>query len=92
MPYFSGRLKEFNGEQEYGYDYIIKAKNLKEAEEVLRDYAKIFYDDDDVEQIDDDMFNFFGGTIRVQVGCVSPTTKKQWLKENFQSRLLIKRK
>lgn len=92
MPYFSGRLEEFNGEQEYGYDYIIKAKNLKEAEGILRNYAKTFYNDDDVEQIDDDIFDFFDGAIRVQVGCVSPTTKQQWLKDKFQSWLIAKRK
>jgi len=82
VKYFSGRLKEQNGEQENYYYNIIKAKNLAEAEKFYDEYAKTFYSDDEVEK-NGDGYDFFGGTLYVEVMSVSPTTKKEWLKEQF---------
>lgn len=87
--YFAGELIEHNGEQEYSYDYIIEADNLKEAENILDGHAKTFYDDKDVES-DNEGYCFFGGALFVAIGTVHPTTKEEWLEEMFRQNLLQK--
>jgi len=98
MPYFAGRLKEQNGEQEYSYDHIIEAENLEEAEKIYDMYAKDFYGDADerinfdgsVEEIEkeDGGYYFFNDAIFVEVESIRPTTKEEWMQEQFDLNLL----
>jgi hypothetical protein len=81
MKYFHGQLEERNGEQEYTYDYLIKATSLEKAKERLILEAEQFYGSD-AEKIDDgnDGFFFFGGAIYVEVKSIGQTTKAQFIK------------
>jgi hypothetical protein len=90
MPYFAGRLKEQNGEQEYSYDHIIEAETLEDAEKIYEEYAKTFYGDgsDDEPEEGDGGYYFFNGEIWAGVESIIPTTKEAWMENQFNINLL----
>ena len=77
------RLEEINGEQEYSHDSLVIAENMKDAEEFARQHARTWYDDEDVEETEPGVFEFFHGCIIVKIVELSETTR-----ENFVNRLL----
>ena len=85
MKYFHGRLEEINGEREYSYDYLIKAKSLEEASQRLIAEASGFYGADGMPVSGtDDAFEFFNGEIFVRVDSIGQTTKAQFVKHMLQ--------
>lgn len=70
MKYFLVELTEYNGEQEYSHNIIIESENKESAKIDAENYAKTFYDDDDVTE-DDGMYFFFDESINVCVDSIT---------------------
>jgi hypothetical protein len=81
--YYHLRLEEINGEQEYSHDSLIVAENMKDAEGFAHQHARTWYDDEDVEETEPGVFEFFHGCIIVRIMELAETTR-----EKFVSRLL----
>jgi len=91
MPYFAGELEERNGEQEYTYYHIIEADTLEEARKLYESYAQTFYpvdEDDELPEYENDGYCHLDGAIFVRVDRLEPTTKEQWMEEQFNLNLL----
>lgn len=82
MKWFEFSIEERNGEQEYTYDYLVKAKDMKEATEKARKAARGWYGKPDWTDNDGDepYFSFLGGAIITQVDSVAETTKRAFTK------------
>lgn len=74
--YFTARLEESNGENEYIFDYLIKANNIKEAKIMADLLASAWYGEDSEYDEDDKIYNFFGGAVAVKIVELYKTTKK----------------
>lgn len=78
--YFTIRMQERNGEQEYVYDFLIKANNIKEAKEKADYHTKTWYMDPKVfYDVETDEYMFFGGSIAVGYAGPHKTTKKAFI-------------
>lgn len=90
MGYYHGTLTEINGEREYSYTYLIKARNLKEAEEKLHETARTFLmaDGEPGEEIDPGVFEFEGGCYVVKVDGLRKTSKKEYVNDVLCRELL----
>lgn len=80
IKYYHCIIKELNGEQEYIYDYIVKAGNLAEANEIAETHAGKFYNNKPYAC--DEGYVFFG-TISVEVESVIETTIDDFIKDLF---------
>lgn len=74
--YFTARLEETNGENEYIFDYLMRAKSIKEAEIMAELLASAWYGEDSEYDEDSKIYNFFGGAIAVKIVKLRKTTKK----------------
>ena len=87
MKYYHGILEENDGDHEHHYDYLIKEKSLEAARQRLRVEAESFYGSD-VRRVGNEsegqVFEFFGGTIRVSADSIGQTTKAQFIKHMLQ--------
>jgi len=86
--YFTTRLEERNGENEYIYDYLMKAKNIKEAEIMAELLASAWYGEDSKYDKDSKVYNFFGGAIAVKIVALYRTTRKAFT-ESLVARFTI---
>ena len=80
-------LEERNEEQEYSYDYLVKAKSLEKAKLLADQHAKTWYDDPDVETDtfdEETTYYFFGGSLAATVVSIQETTKEEWVKMMFE--------
>ena len=87
MKYYHGILEERNDEYEYSYDYLIKARSLEEARQRLIVEASCFYGADVTpagNESEGQVFEFFGGTIRVSADSIGETTKARFIKHMLQ--------
>lgn len=82
MKYYHGQLEERNGEQEYSYDYLIKAKSFVEAQARMELEASQFYGSDGEKEGDGYFFESAG--IYVEAKCLAQTTKAQFIKDMLQ--------
>ncbi|OHB52631.1 MAG: hypothetical protein A2Y12_03685 [Planctomycetes bacterium GWF2_42_9] len=81
-PLFEVRSVEDNGEQEYSYSHLVRAKDIDEATRIARVFFNTWYCDDHMDHSPPnhpDYFEFDNG-IRVRIKSVTPTTEKQWIK------------
>jgi len=78
--YYHLTLEEINGEQEYGYDYLVTAPSMEVAEQIAEEQARSFYCDEDVEKNEDGWYEFFGGSIAVKIAWLAKTTKAAFVK------------
>jgi len=87
MKYYSFRIHEQNGEQEYLHECVTKAKSLRDAAKKAEFTAQTWYNDDDIEIPPDNCFereyHFFGGQLVTRVESIRKTTKKEWLQEIY---------
>lgn len=81
--YFRFQIIELNGEFEYRYDYMVNAKDINEANEVMINTAKNFYPDKDAiehninaEEIG--VAKFYWSTIFIKWDGPYKTTKKEF--------------
>lgn len=72
--YFRASFIEQNGEQQYGYDYLVEADTLVAARAKTRLFLRDWYADFD-GIVDGDM-EFMGGAITVRKASVVETTKE----------------
>jgi hypothetical protein len=79
---------EYNGEQEYRYTKLVKADDIDHAEKLMMTWLKNWYDDEDVEEIDNG-FEFFAGSLIVKIKGVAHTTKEQFMKKAYHDALII---
>lgn len=79
VRYYHLRLEEINGEQEYYHDFLVIAKDRKEARKFARQHAHEWYADDNVEEIETDVFEFFHGCIIVKIVDLSDTTREMFI-------------
>lgn len=86
--YFTTRLKELNGENEYIFDYLMKAENIREAEVMADLLASAWYGEDSVYDEDNKVYNFFDGAIAVKIVELYKTTKKAFT-ESLVARFTI---
>ncbi len=84
--FFEGVLTEFNGEQKYTHNYILKASSLEEAESKLDTRAKAFYGGKVVRN--EDSYEFFSGGISIAPSIVRPVSKLDWMERKFESQSL----
>jgi len=78
--YFSILVQERNGENEYVYDFLIKANNVKEATEKADYHVKTWYTDPNVSyNVETDEYEFFGGSIAIGYNGPNRTTKKAFV-------------
>jgi len=78
--YFTIKMQERNGEEEYGYDFLIKANNIEEATKKAEYHIKTWYTDPNVAyNIETDEYEFFGGSIAVGYNGPNKTTKKKFI-------------
>ena len=82
MKHWAGQLQEKNGEQEYGFEHIIEAPDIDTAETIYHNYARHWYDDDEVT-FEDGWYNFFGGGVSVRIRSIKPTTIRRWLEYRY---------
>lgn len=82
MKYYSFLFKEYNGEQEYTYHYLIEAQNKREAEKIAHHLLKDWYGDGGKKEKD--------GTYTYGCGCpiVKPYGIYKTTKEAFIESLL----
>lgn len=76
--YFGLSFTEFNGEQEYSYNKLIKANSLKEAEDVAHNFLLGWYGNGKYD-IFEDYYEYDGGRIIVRKIMVNHTTIKDFL-------------
>lgn len=82
MKTFKFSLTEQNGEQEYGYNYLVYAGDEEEADKIMKEFAQQWYDDPDVVyDADNDRWEFFGGCIHVTINNDGEITPKDFAKE-----------
>ncbi len=86
-------LLEINGEQFYVFSELVAARDIKHASELGRERCRTWYfsdDEDDMEIIDmqetysPDVFEFFGGWIRVRLDGVFETTFEEWVESQIE--------
>jgi ATP-dependent Zn protease len=78
--YYTIQILERNGEQEYGYDFLIKADDIEEATEKADNHVKTWYMDPNVfYDVETDEYMFFGGSIAVGYAGPHRTTKKAFI-------------
>lgn len=75
--YFAAQLTEYNGEQQYTHDYLIKAASFEEAEKKIREMASTRYDGG----VEDEggTYYFLDGAIVIDVAILCRTTKKEFI-------------
>ena len=86
--YFTARLEELNGENEYIYDYLIRARNIREAEIMAELLASAWYGEYSQYDEDSKVYNFFGGAIAVKIVELYKTTRKAFT-ESLVARFTI---
>ena len=87
MPLYEFQLEETNGEQQYNYDCLIRAKNQEEADTIADTYARIFYGS--YSHTDGYIHYFLGGAVAVEIAYYPRRiTKKEWMQRMFQSKFL----
>lgn len=84
---FEFKLKEINGEQEYGHDYLVWAKDIIEAGKLAQQYAKTFYNDEHAEK-NEDHYIFFSGSISVRVHSLQETKKQEWQEKRYRESVI----
>ena len=88
--YFNIIMQERNGEQEYVYDFLIKANNMEEATRKANHHVKTWYMDPEVfYDVEIDKYIFFGGSIIVWYTGPYKTTKKAFI-EMITDQYIIK--
>lgn len=80
---FYFHLTEYNGEREYGEDYLVYAADLDEAERLAHEYAKSYFCDDEPEFDGDNQYAFYCGQNIIEVGTIEEMSM-----EDFIERLL----
>jgi hypothetical protein len=88
VKYYAGTLEERNGEQEYSHDYIIEAVSVRQAQSILNDYAKTFYNGK--PEKGDDGYYFFNGQLWVGARDVVRTSMAAWQRQQLRICLLKK--
>lgn len=78
MKTYKFTLTERNGEQEYGYDYLVYAETFETAQAKMNHCAEQWYDDPDVKLVDDH-YEFFGGCIFVTIDSGYECTEKEFV-------------
>lgn len=66
LEIYFGRIVEYNGDKEYYHDFMVYAKNEKEARDVMNAQARTWYDGHS-EKIDTGRYEFEYGGIIVEV-------------------------
>lgn len=86
---FAFVLQEQNGEHEYMHDRLVKARDIKEADEKANGYASQWYPCDPTYQFNkkDVMHIFDAGTIYVAVTCLRQVEKREWMEETYLNSL-----
>ena len=87
MKYFLVELTEYNGEQEYSHNIVIESDNKESARIDAENYAKTFYDDDDVTE-DDGMYSFFVESINVSIDSIAEMSMED-IKEYLWNSALV---
>ncbi len=90
MKYFLVELTECNGEQEYSHNIIIESENEESARIDAENYAKTFYDDDNVTE-DDGMCFFFNGSINVCIDSITEMSMED-IKEYLWNAALVQQR
>jgi len=85
VKWFEFSIEERNGEQEYTYDYLVKAKDVEEARQKARRAARTWYGRPDGIEThegyeEEPWFSFLGGAVMTQVQSVKETTKRSFTK------------
>jgi len=95
LKYWHMRLEERNGEQEYSYNYLIRAKTEGEAWELARKMAASFYGEDEdgnpegtIVDGDDCVYEFPGLWIVVKIDDLSPTTKGEYVRRMLEHEMI----
>ena len=84
MKYFKLTFTEINGEQEYTYNYLLKAKDRLKAESAALKFLSGWYDDDEAEVTWPDNVEFFCGCIIVNDISIEETTVEQFTQDLIQ--------
>lgn len=81
MNYYFIKIEERNGEQEYTTKLVRQLEKKLSHNELTQwvedNIVKTWYDDDDVEKVDD-KFEFFGGCIIVEIGSIEEISEKDF--------------
>jgi len=73
-------LTEFNGEREYGEDYLVYAENQEDAENQARECARNYRDNGVVvDEFDKNRFEFDCGQFAVEVSSVNEMPKEDFV-------------
>jgi hypothetical protein len=87
MPLYEFQLEETNGEQQYNYDFLIRARNQEEADTIADTYARMFYGG--YSHTDGYTHYFLHGAITIELSYYPRrVTKKAWMESMFQSKFL----
>lgn len=78
MKEFEGSFKELNGEQEYHYSYLIRARTEESARKKLNKFLRTWYQD--LTLVEGDSFEYGHGERIVRVIGVSPATETEFSK------------
>lgn len=83
---------EYNGEQEYSFHYIVRAKDIDAATKFARKYFNRWYGDDGLDHTidnDPDSFEYHLG-ISLTIDTIEPITKKQWIERMFDRHTIVR--
>lgn len=85
MNAYELHFTEYNGEQEYSYDYLLYANSYEAAENKAKDFVGRWYaaenrPDGDVEWTDYLTIEFFGGEIAIVITSICKTTLEKFTK------------
>lgn len=83
MKEFVVEIEEINGEQEYTFYKIIKAKTIASAENHGDEIAKKWYDGRAKRALESDYWEHFDGQISVKVGAVYEFNAEEFI-NNFR--------
>lgn len=87
MPLYEFQLEETNGEQQYNYDFLIRARNQEEADSIADTYARMFYGG--YSYSDGYTHYFMHGQIAVELSYYPRRiTKKAWMERMYQNKFL----
>jgi hypothetical protein len=82
MKYFEMGFTEYNGEQEYSYDFLIAAQTKEEADKKAIDYIQAFYSNG--KWIEPDLCEYDGGCITVRFDHLWKTTKNEFVNKMLE--------
>ncbi len=88
MRLYEVKATECNGTPEYAHSKLLAAENIDQAWRMARDYFRQWYDDGDEPEAhntdDPDEFKFVGGSISLEIDCITETTLERWKQQQAE--------